>query len=76
MLVNGCRAPVVGRVCMDLTMIDVTDVEHVAEGDGVVILGSQSGQMITATELSRKIGTIPYEILTSLGNRSRRTYVH
>lgn len=74
-LVNGCRAPVVGRVCMDLTMVDVTDAGDVAEGDEAVLLGAQNGQAITAAELSRKIGTIPYEVLTSLGTRSRREYV-
>ena len=75
-LANGRRVPVVGRVCMDLTMIDVTGAGHVSEGDEVTILGSQDGETITATELSCRIGTIPYEILTSLGNRSRREYVH
>jgi alanine racemase len=75
MLVGGHRAPVIGRVCMDLTMLDVTDTDHVSEGDEVVILGTQNGQVITATELSRRSGTIPYEILTSLGSRSRRQYV-
>ncbi|NJD57156.1 MAG: alanine racemase [Nitrospirae bacterium] len=76
MLVRGQRVPVVGRVCMDLTMLDVTELEHVAEGDEVVVLGAQRGQAIMASELSQRIGTIPYEILTSLGNRSKREYVH
>jgi len=76
MLVGGQRVPVIGRVCMDLTMLDVTDADRVSEGDEVVILGTQKGQVITATELSCRIGTIPYEILTSLGNRARREYVH
>ena len=76
MLVGGYRVPVIGRVCMDLTMLDVTDADRVSEGDEVVILGTQKGQVITATELSCRIGTIPYEILTSLGNRARREYVH
>jgi len=75
MLVAGHRVPVVGRVCMDLTMLDVTDADRVSEGDEVVILGAQNGQVITAAELSRRSGTIPYEILTSLGSRSRREYV-
>ena len=75
MLVGGHRVPVVGRVCMDLTMLDVTEAGHVSEGDEVVVLGSQNGQVITAIELSRRIGTIPYEVLTSLGSRSRREYV-
>jgi len=74
-LVKGRRVPVVGRVCMDLTMIDVTGVKGVKEGDEVVIIGVQGKEFITADELSGKINAIPYEILTSLGNRSRRIYV-
>jgi alanine racemase len=75
MLVRGSRVPVAGRVCMDLTMIDVTEVEGVSEGDEVVILGSQGDDAITAVELSSRINTIPYDILTSFGSRARREYV-
>jgi alanine racemase len=74
MLVRGRRAPVVGRVCMDLTMVDVTDAPGVQEGDEVVILGKQGKEVITAVHLAAKIGTIPYEIMTSLGHRSRKEY--
>lgn len=74
-LVRGRRAPVVGRVCMDLTMIDVTDLEEVTENDEVVILGKQENESIDAHELALRSNTIPYEILTSLGNRSKRIYV-
>ena len=76
MLVKGRKAPVVGRVCMDLTMLDVTDIDGVEEGDEVVILGSQGGETITAADLSGRIGTIPYEIITSLGSRAKREYVN
>lgn len=76
MLVRGRRAPVVGRVCMDLTMLDVTDISGVEEGDEVVLLGSQGDETITAAELSGRINTIPYEILTCLGSRARREYVN
>jgi alanine racemase len=76
MLVQGCRVPVVGRVCMDMTMLDVTDVKNVSEGDEVVILGRQGKEMITAAELAEKINTIPYEILTSLGTRARKVYLN
>ncbi|MEW6107571.1 MAG: alanine racemase [Nitrospirota bacterium] len=75
-LVRGVRAPVVGRVCMDLTMIDVTEVEDISEGDEVVILGQQGNEMIEATELASRINTIPYEIITSLGNRARKEYIN
>jgi alanine racemase len=76
MLVQGCRVPVVGRVCMDMTMLDVTDVPNVSEGDEVVILGRQGEEMITAAELAEKINTISYEILTTLGARARKAYLH
>jgi alanine racemase len=71
-IAGGTRAPVVGRVCMDLTMIDVTGIEGLSEGDEVVLLGRQGEETITASELSSHAGTIPYEILTSLGGRARR----
>ncbi|MCX8026975.1 MAG: alanine racemase [Thermodesulfovibrionales bacterium] len=73
-LVRGKRAPVVGVVCMDLTMIDVTDIPSVKEGDEVVILGEQGNDKIDANELSKRIDTIPYEILTAFGMRARRIY--
>ena len=73
-LINGMRAPVVGRVCMDWTMADVTDIPGVAVGDEVVLLGSQLGKEITAEELGERIGTIAYEILCSVGKRVARIY--
>ncbi len=74
-IVRGKRVPVVGRVCMDLTMIDVTDLEEVNENDEVVILGRQGKESIDAHELALRSNTIPYEILTSLGSKSKRIYV-
>ncbi|MEW6215399.1 MAG: alanine racemase [Nitrospirota bacterium] len=74
-LVKGRRVPVVGRICMDLTMVDLTGVEDVREGDEVVILGKQGDESITAHELAYKAKTIPYEILTSLGSHSRKEYI-
>lgn len=74
-IVRGKRVPVVGRVCMDLTMIDVTDLEEVNENDEVIILGRQGSESVDAHELALKANTIPYEILTSLGNKSKRIYV-
>lgn len=75
-LVRGQLAPVVGRVCMDLTMIDVTDIEEVSEADEVVVMGQQGNKTITASQLSSRINTIPYEVLTSLGNRANKVYIH
>lgn len=74
-LVNGNRAPVAGRVCMDLTMIDLTDVKGAKEKDEVVIIGRQGNASIKAEELASRSNTISYEILTTLGSRSKRTYV-
>ena len=74
-LVRGKRVPVVGRVCMDLTMIDLTDLECVEEGDDVIIIGRQGDNSIDASELAIKADTIPYEILTTFGNLSKRVYV-
>ena len=74
-IVQGKRVPVVGRVCMDLTMVDVTGIEGVEEGEEAVLLGAQGSQKVDAWEMAGKAATIPYEILTSMGNRSRRVYV-
>ncbi len=74
MLVQGIKAPIVGRVCMDFTMIDVGHIPHAALGDEVVILGSQGGQTISATDIARTLGTINYEITASLTQRMPRCY--
>ncbi len=74
MLVRGKRVPVVGRVCMDLTMIDLTEIKHVEEGDEAVIIGKQGSEFIGADELALRADTIPYEILTSLGNNAKKGY--
>jgi alanine racemase len=77
-LVQGARAPIVGNVSMDMTMIDVTDVPGVKVGDECVILGSQKGPAgearITAEDLARDLGTIPWEILTNVSRRVPRFY--
>ena len=68
-LVRGRRAPVIGRVCMDMIMADVTDIPEVSLEDEVVLLGSQAGERITADELAELAGTIPYEIMLGFGAR-------
>ena len=73
-LINNRRAPVVGRVCMDTTMVDVTEVSHVKENTEVILIGSQGKEKITAQDIADKIGTIPYEVLTSIGHRVKRIY--
>lgn len=74
-LVRGRRVPVAGRVCMDHTMIDVTDVPGVAAGEPAVVLGRQAGGEIGADELGGWCDTIAYEVLTSIGRRVPRQYV-
>lgn len=69
MLVNGKRAPIVGSVCMDMTMLDVTGID-VKEGDEVIVFGGP----IAVDEVADKIGTIPYEVLTSISQRVKRVY--
>ena len=73
-LVKGCRVCVVGRVCMDMTALDVTKVPEVQIGDEVVLLGCQGKEEVSAVELADKAGTIPYEILSSMGYRISRIY--
>ncbi|MGI6113437.1 MAG: alanine racemase [Mahellales bacterium] len=73
-LVRGKRAPVVGRVCMDQCMVDVTDIEGIKLGDEVVLMGSQGGEAIWADELAMWDDTISYEILTNITKRVPRLY--
>ncbi|MGZ8445277.1 MAG: alanine racemase, partial [Candidatus Binatia bacterium] len=73
-LVRGKRAPVVGRVSMDLTTIDVTDIRNVQQGDEVVLLGGQGGAAIGADEIAGWAKTISYEIFTSIGARVPRIH--
>ncbi|HLA17878.1 MAG TPA: alanine racemase [Dehalococcoidia bacterium] len=74
-LVAGRRVPIVGRVCMDMCMADVTDVPDVAEGDEVVIIGRQGEAEIAAQEIGDLCGTISYEILCGITARVPRLYL-
>ncbi len=71
MVINGQRAPIVGSICMDMTMLDVT---HIAckEGDEVIVFGKDPNIL----DIADKIGTIPYEVLTSISQRVRRVYYY
>lgn len=73
--VRGALAPVVGRVSMDLVSVDVTDIPGIAHGDEVTLLEADPDSPISAAALARRLGTIPYEILTSIGTRVERLYV-
>lgn len=70
--IKGHLVPVVGTVCMDMTMIDVTEVEDVAEGDDVVVFGKE----LPVQEVSGWIGAIPYEIMTAVSQRVKRVYYY
>ena len=73
-LIHGQRAPIVGRVCMDQMMVDVTDIPDVEEGDRVILMGRDGKDEITAEELADLCGTISYEIICTLGARIPRQY--
>jgi alanine racemase len=75
MLVRGRRVPVVGRVCMDLTMLDVGAVPDVQMEDEVVIFGRQGNECISADDLACGLGTINYEIVCDLTSRVPRVYL-
>ncbi len=75
MLVRGRRVPIVGRVTMDLTMLDVSHVPDVSEGDEVVLFGRQGDEEISVDEVAEKAGTVSYEILCSIGKRVVRTFL-
>jgi alanine racemase len=71
MWVQGKLAPVVGDICMDMTMIDITDIPGVQEGDDVEVFGSN----LPIEQVANWAETIPYEILTSIGQRVKRVYI-
>ncbi len=73
-LVKGRRVPQVGTICMDMILIDVSEVPDVQIGEEVVIFGKQGDEVIQVEELAQKANTIPYEILCNVGKRVPRTY--
>jgi len=73
-LVNGVSCPVVGRICMDMCMVDVGQLKKVKTGDEAVLIGRQGKEIIRAEELARLINTIPYEVLCNIGRRVPKVY--
>lgn len=77
-LIRGARAPIVGTISMDLSMVDVTDIPGVSVGDEVVVLGTQKGPLgqasITADEVAQSQGSISWEVLTNISRRVPRFY--
>jgi alanine racemase len=74
-LVRGQRAPIAGRISMDHTVVDVTDIPGVASGDETILIGQQHGNRITADDLASATGTIPYEVLCAIAARVPRVMV-
>ena len=73
-LIDGKRAPIVGLICMDMTMVDVTDIPSVRVGDSVTLIGRQGQEAIWADEIAGWTDTIPYETLCVIGSRIPRVY--
>ena len=74
-LIKGKRAPIIGRVCMDQFMVDVSDIEDVRFGDEVVLVGKSGGEILPVETLSELSGRFPYEFICNLGKRIPRVYV-
>lgn len=74
-LIQGIKVPVLGRICMNLCMADITDIDGVQIGDEAVFLGEQGREVITADDIAKKAGTISYEILCMLGNNNQRVHI-
>ncbi len=75
-LIRGKRAPIMGRVCMNVTVVDVTDIPEARRGDEVIIMGRQGNEQISADEIATWMGTISYEVLCLLGNNIQRHYIN
>ncbi len=73
-LIQGRRAPIVGLVCMDMIMVDVTDLAQLQVGETVTLIGQQGQESIWADEVANWIDTIPYEVLCGIGSRVPRLY--
>ena len=74
-IIRGVRAEQVGRICMDMCMADVTHIPDARSGDAAVIIGSEGSESITAEQVARKAGTIPYEVTCSISKRVPRIYL-
>ncbi len=75
MSVKGQLVPVVGRICMDQCMIDVSNVNNISVGDEVIVFGNGGDKSTTLEELAKNAGTVPHEILSLTGNRTPRAYI-
>ena len=73
-LIGGVRCPIIGRVCMDVSVVQLSDAANVSVGDEVVLIGKQGDAEITVDEIAHHAGTISYEILTQIGSRAKRIF--
>lgn len=73
-LIHGKRAPIVGRICMDHCMVDISHIKNVKKGDEVVVYGTQGNQTISVDEVGEKLGTISYELVCMISPRVARVY--
>ena len=73
-LIGGARRPIIGRVCMDVSVVRLEPTDNVSIGDEVVLIGKQGKAEITVDELAQRTGTISYEILTQIGSRVKRIF--
>ena len=73
-LIHGQKAPIVGRVCMDQTLVDVTDIPDVKMGDKVILLGKSDNIIYNADDMAESLGTIGYEVLCDISKRVQRFY--
>lgn len=73
-LIGGMRRPIIGRICMDVSVVQLQPSDKVSIGDEVVLIGKQGNEEITVDEVAESAGTISYEILTQIGTRVKRTF--
>ena len=74
-LVRGKKAPIIGRICMDQFMMDVSDIPEIQQGDTVTLIGKDQNEQITVEELAELVGTFNYEFVCDLGKRIPRVYI-
>ncbi|MBC8461168.1 MAG: alanine racemase [Deltaproteobacteria bacterium] len=75
-LIHGQKTRIIGRICMNLTIADVTPIKGVKRGDRVFFLGMEKGNTITVDDMARWADTISYEVLCSIGSRNKREYIN
>ncbi|MDO8683064.1 MAG: alanine racemase [Armatimonadota bacterium] len=74
-IIHGSRVPIIGRVCMDQTMLDVSNVPDVRVGDEVILYGSQGNETISVEDVAALLNTVPHDVLCAIGQRVPRVYI-